>query len=222
VSIIRTIPVGELKTLLDMQLARQQVIQANILARKGQLEPARSLLSTAVGRASNWPRVWIRAARVAEPIEEPLLAVQYLTVAFSQNPLRVQTEIGNGDYAELGPSPRFQKWVNPEQRERASAGYEHWSEAREQSTESRMQLSRTLLEIGYPDEALAVLNAEPPPADFAVEFLLLRSIAYEAKGDYPAAIEQCKTALAKTPDQSRIRRRIERFELQQAEISKQP
>lgn len=215
-------PVGELKTLLDMQLARQKVIQANILARKGQVEPARSLLIAAVGRASNWPRVWIRAARVAETIEEPLLAVQYLTVAFSQNPLWVQTEIGNGNYAELGPSPQFQKWVNPKQRESAIAGYEHWSQAREQSAESRMHMSRTLLEIGYPDEALAVLNAEPQPADAAVDFLLLRSIAYEAKGDYPAAIEQCKAALAKAPDQSRIRRRIQRLEFQQAEISKQP
>ncbi len=204
-----------------MQLARQRVIPTNVLAQKGQLEPARSLLMAAVGRASNWPRVWIRAARVAEIIEEQLLAVQYLAVAFSQNPLWVQTEIGNGNYAELGPSPQFQKWVNPEQRERASVEYEHWSRE-EHSKESRMHMARILLEIGLAEEALAVLETEPQPADESVDFLLLHSIAYEAKGDYPAAIEQCKAALAKTPDRSRLRRRIERLEFQQEEISKQP
>lgn len=215
-------PVAELKTLLDMQLARQQVIQANALAHNGQLEPARFLLIAAVGRAYNWPRVWIRAARVAETIEEPVLAVQYLTVAFSQNPLWVQTEIGNGNYAELGASPQFQKWVNPEQRESAMAEYQHWNPVKERSMDSRIHMSRILLEIGHPDEALAVLQSEPERADASVDSLLLRSMAYEAKGDYRAAIEQCKAALEKTPDRSRIRRRMERLEFQLAELPRQP
>jgi uncharacterized Ntn-hydrolase superfamily protein len=213
-------PVADLKTLADMLLARQQVIQANILARKGQLEPARSLLIAAVGRASNWPRIWIRAARVAEAIGDPLLAVQYLTVAFSQNPLWMQMEIGNGNYAELGASSQFQKWVSPEQRQNAIAEYNHWSQAKEHSAESRMQMSRTWLEIGRSDDALVILNKESQPADASVDFLFLRSIAYEAKGDYTAAIKQCQAASAKGPDQPRIRRRIERLE--QEKMSRQP
>jgi uncharacterized Ntn-hydrolase superfamily protein len=90
-------PVGELRKLFDMQSARQQVIQASLVARKGQLEQARSLLIEAVSRAPTWPRVWIRAARVAERIEEPSLALQYITAAFAQNPAWAQAEIGEGN-----------------------------------------------------------------------------------------------------------------------------
>jgi len=44
-------------------------------------------------------------ARVAEAIEERQLALQYITVAFSENPAWAQEEIGSGRYADLGSSP---------------------------------------------------------------------------------------------------------------------
>ena len=64
-------PVGGLRKLFDMQSARQQVIQASLAARAGHLDQARALLIGAIARGHDWTRVWIRAARVAENIEEP-------------------------------------------------------------------------------------------------------------------------------------------------------
>jgi len=55
-----------------MQLARQQVIQAGIVARKGQMEEAKVLLMEAVARGASGRVFWIRAARVASSIEELL------------------------------------------------------------------------------------------------------------------------------------------------------
>lgn len=207
-------PVGELKDLFDMQAARQQMIQANILARRGQLEQARSLLIGAVGRASNWSRIWIRAARVAEEMEEPILALQYLTVAFSQNPAWVQTEIGDGNYPDLGASPQFHRWVSPEQEKSVLAAYQDLSQMKETAIERRIQVTRALLEIGHVDEALVVLNGMSESSDKSVDLRLLRSAAFAAKRDYSDAIEECNAALRKAPNDQRVRRRMARLELE--------
>jgi hypothetical protein len=79
-------PVRELRTLFDMQSARQEVIDANAAARKGEFDRARALLIAAVARASASPRRMDSAAQVAESIEEPTLALQHVNVAFTQNP----------------------------------------------------------------------------------------------------------------------------------------
>jgi lipopolysaccharide biosynthesis regulator YciM len=114
-------PVRELRALFDMQRARQEVIDANAAARKGEFDRARALLIAAVARASGWPRVWIRAARVAESIEEPTLALQYVNVAFTQNPAWVDAEIGEGNFAQLGASAEFHHWVSPAKEKNAVA-----------------------------------------------------------------------------------------------------
>jgi uncharacterized Ntn-hydrolase superfamily protein len=154
-------PVSELRRLFGMQFARQQVIQASLIARKGQMEKARSLLIAAVARASMWPRVWIRAARVTESIEEPTLALQYIRVAFSQNPAWAQAEIGAGNYAEIGASPEFHRWVTVEEEQNAIATYERVRRGNKAEPEKGVQISRVLLEIGHPKEGLAVLNDIP-------------------------------------------------------------
>ena len=87
-------PVGGLRKLFDMQSARQELIQAGLAARAGRLDQARELLIGAVARGHEWTRVWIRAARVAENIEEPDLALKYINAAFTQNPAWAEAEPG--------------------------------------------------------------------------------------------------------------------------------
>jgi len=205
-------PVGELRKLFDMQFARQQVIQGNQFARKGQLEEARSLLIAAVARASTWPRIWIRAARVAETIEEPTLALQYITVAFSQNPAWAQAEVGEGSYAEIGADPQFHRWVTAEQQQHAVAAYERLRRANETEPQKGVQISRILLEAGHSKEALVVLNDIPQRSDESIGLRLLRATAYAAVGDYPNAIEQCEVAVEMEPNDSRVRLRLLRLE----------
>jgi uncharacterized Ntn-hydrolase superfamily protein len=207
-------PVSELRRLFDMQLARQQVIHANQMARKGQLEQAKSLLIAAVARASKWPRIWIRAARVAESIEEPILALQYITVAFSQNPAWAQVEIGEGKYAEIGANPQFHRWVTVEQEQNALAAYEVQRRTSEAESQDAVQISRVLLEVGHPKEALVVLNDISQRSDESVDLRLLRTTAYAAVGNYLSAIEQCGFALRKEPNDSRVRLRMLRLQEQ--------
>jgi tetratricopeptide (TPR) repeat protein len=202
-------PVGELQKLYAMQFARQQVVQANIAARKDNLDQARSLLIAAVARASAWPRIWIQAARVAENIEERELALQYITVAFSQNPAWTESEIGSGTYAELGSSPLFHRWITSAQEQRALASLQSLRDTKEVLANNRMQVARILLEAGHSQEALIVLNDSPDRVAESADLKLLRAEAYAANGDYKSAIQQCHEASTKSPDNLRIRLRME-------------
>jgi uncharacterized Ntn-hydrolase superfamily protein len=205
-------PVGELKELFDMQMARQQVIQANVLARKGRLEEAKATLLQAVARGSSWSRVWLRGAKVAIEIEEPTLALQYLSVAFSQNPAWIKSEMGDGGFADLGANPQFHRWISPEQEQKVLADYERMRQAQDATIDRRIELSKMLLEIGRADQALNILDTTPKSAAESNDLVLLRSAAYAAEGKYSKAIDQCKSILQKTPNQERVRRRIARFE----------
>jgi uncharacterized Ntn-hydrolase superfamily protein len=201
-------PVKELRTLFDMHSARQQVIDANVAARKGEFERAKALLMGAVARASGWGRVWIRAARVAENIEEPALALQYINAAFTQNPAWVEAEIGEGNYAELGASPQFHRWVTAEQVKSAVAAYEQQRAAKGSTMEERVAVGRMLLEVGRAGEAILVLNERMSGAEESIELRLLRSIAYAAKGDYVNAMAQCDAALKQEPKNWRVQIRM--------------
>jgi uncharacterized Ntn-hydrolase superfamily protein len=75
-------PVSGLRKLYDMQSARQQVVSAEIAARRNQPDQARMLTIAAVARAPEWPRVLLRAAKLAEQLEQRDLALQYLKVVF--------------------------------------------------------------------------------------------------------------------------------------------
>jgi uncharacterized Ntn-hydrolase superfamily protein len=208
-------PVAELQKLYNLQSARQQVIEASIAARKGQFEQARSLLIGAVARAPAWPRLWIRAAKVAEDIEERQLALQYITMAFSHNPAWVQQEIGSGDYAELGASPLFHKWVTSDQEQHALSAYHDLHDTSPVPWETRIQIGRILLEAGHSQEALVLLSGQIGTAA-PVSVRLLRAEAYAADGDYRHAIALCHDAAAEAPHDLRIRLRIAQL-VQQSE-----
>ena len=200
-------PVAELRKLYNMQSARQQVVQANIAGRKGQLELARSLLIEAVGRAPDWPRLWIRAAKVAEDIEERQLALQYLTMAFSRNPAWVQQEIGSGNFSELGASPLFHKWVTSDQEQHALAAFHALPDPNPVPSAKRVEVGRMLLEVGRPQEALVLLNRQSA-TDETIDSQLLLAEAYTVNGAYDRALEQYAEAAKKAPHEPRIGLRI--------------
>jgi uncharacterized Ntn-hydrolase superfamily protein len=201
-------PVRELRTLFDMQSARQEVIDANTAARKGEFARARTLLIAAVAQASGWPRVWIRAARVAESIEEPTLALQYIQLAFTQNPAWADAEIGEGNFAQLGASAEFHHWVSAAKEKNAVAAFNRLRGTEEATLDNRITVSRMLLETGRASDALLVLEEIPPRVDESIELRLLRSAAYAAMGDYANAIQQCDVALNKEPKNVRVQYRM--------------
>jgi predicted Zn-dependent protease len=92
--------------------------------------------------------------------------------------------------------------------------YERLRLANEAAPEKGVQISRMLLEIGHPKEALVVLNDIPRRLDESIGLRLLRSAAYAATGDYPNAIEQCEVTLKKEPNESGVRLRMARLEQQ--------
>jgi uncharacterized Ntn-hydrolase superfamily protein len=201
-------PVGGLRKLFDMQSARQEVIQAGLEARAGRLDQAKSLLIAAVARGHDWARVWIRAARVAENIEEPALALKYINAAFTQNPAWVEAEIGEGNYAELGAGAEFHRWVTSEKEKKAMGAYERLRTAKEKAMEERAAVARMLLEVGHADEAILVLNERTPGGEESIEVRLLKSTAYCAAGDYVNAIAQCDAALKREPKNLRVQIRM--------------
>jgi tetratricopeptide (TPR) repeat protein len=184
------------------------VIDANAAARKGEFDRARSLLIAAVARASEWPRVWIRAARVAESIEEPTLALQYINVAFTQNPAWVDAEIGEGNFAQLGASAEFHHWVSAAKEKNAVAAFDRLRDTEEATLENRITVSRVLLESGRASDALLVLKEIPSGMDDSIELRLLLSAAYAAIGDYANALKQCDAALNKEPKNVRVQYRM--------------
>jgi tetratricopeptide (TPR) repeat protein len=201
-------PVKELRTLFEMHSARQQVIDANVAAHKGEFERAKELLIAAVARASWWPRVWIRAAQVAENMEEPTLALQNIQVAFTQNPAWADAEIGQGNYAELGASPQFHRWVSAEKEKNPVVAFERLRLAKGATMEDRIAAGRMLLEVGHAGDAVSVLNEIPQGTEESIELRLLRSAAYASKGEYVNAIAQCHAALKKAPKNSRVEIRM--------------
>ena len=201
-------PVAELQTLYNMQSARQQVIEAGIAARKGQFEQSRTLMISAVARASGWARVWIRAAKVAEQIEERHLALQYLTMVFSQNPGWVQQEIGSGEYAELGAEPMFHRWVTAEQEQSALSAYRELHEASTSSPQDYVRIARILLEVGHPHEALAILESSEGAATETVALQLARAEAFAATGEYADSLKEYQKASSRLPNDLRIRLRV--------------
>ncbi len=149
-------------------------------------------------------------------IEEPTLALQYITVAFSQNPAWAQAEIGESTYAEIGASPLFHRWVTARQEQDAVAAFEHLQGASKTDSETRVRVSRRLLETGHPTEALIVVSEILQSEDESVDLRLLRAAAYEASGDYRTAIEQCQLALKAKPSDLRVQLRLARIKQRQS------
>jgi uncharacterized Ntn-hydrolase superfamily protein len=201
-------PVRELRKIFDMQSARQLVIDANAAARRGEFERARTLLIAGVARGAGWARIWIRAARVAEKIEEPSLALQYIDVAFSENAAWADTEIGEGNYAELGASAVFHRWVTSEKEMKVLKDYERVRAAKDSTMEERVAVGRKLLEVGRDREAILILNERMQGAEESIELRLVRATAYAATGNYVNAMAECEAALKQEPKNLRVRMRL--------------
>lgn len=208
-----TDPVHHLQSLFRMHNSRQQVIQARSAVRKGDFSSARNLLIDAVAQAPSWPRLWLQAARVAVEIEEPALALQYLTMAFKQNSAWAGTEIGAGDYALLGRYPLFAIWVTKAQKEDALTAYR--ATTQDQSTESCLRTARILLEAGQPAQSLSLMQRLGSAAN--IDYL--RAEAFFAQGEYEKAVEYAQKAVQREP--SVIKYRIQFARLQASRISNQ-
>jgi uncharacterized Ntn-hydrolase superfamily protein len=218
-------PVGDLRTLFNMQSARQQIAEARRAARGGDLAGSRALTVQAVARASMWPRVWLQAAQVAIDIEEPELALQYLSVAFSQNPAWAVAEIGDGTYAALGRNTLFHKWVTREQVDSAladNAGNLAGSDGADSTVPGRqLKIAKELLEVGRPDEAMAVLNVllfaiSKASAQDAAELQSLLADAYAAHDDLASAVAHAQMAAKMQPSSSAARAKVLHFQAEKA------
>lgn len=204
-------PVGDLQVLFQMQMARQQVSAARQAAQKGQLHEARALLIGAVARAPMWPRVWIQAARVAANIDEPTLAVQYLNVAFSENPKWTETEIGEGRFFAIGYEPLFHRWVSVRQEQQAMT--EYWEIRNDDApVELRLDVAKKLLEVGHSNEALALLKDLPVPPSDSREIHAILADAFTAQRKFQEAIEECGSALKADPNNELLKLKMTRLQ----------
>ena len=206
-------PVSDLHKVYDMQSARQQVISAEIAVRRNQPDEARMLMIAAVARAPEWPRVLLRAAKLAEQLEEHDLALQYLTTVFARNPAWATQEIGSGDYAELGADPVFHIWVSSAKEQAALSAYRELLSRKGGREEASLRTARMLLEVGHASEAQSLVANQTTTA-----VLMVRAQAEAASGDYAAALTECRQAQSQDPNNWRIRLRIARL-LEQADAS---
>jgi|GEM_PF-336082 len=204
-------PVADLQVLLNIQMSRQQIVQARIAASKGQFEQARTLLLAGVSSAPEWPRTWLQAARVAESIEEPELAEQYLSIVFTMNPAWIDTEIGSGRYAELGDDPLFQRWVTMQQQKLALAEGQQVVASRSATADARIQAAARLLECGKPREALASLDSMADDKASRRDVFLLKATAYAALGQSTEVKTVCRAGSEGEPKDSKLRLRCARL-----------
>ena len=141
-------------------------------------------------------------------IEEPRLALKYIDAAFTQNPAWTDAEIGEGNFAEIGASAEFRRWVTAEKEKNAITAFEQLRGSRDATLEKRISIGRILLEAGHADEAILVLNERTEGAEESIELRLLRSTAYAAAKDYINAMAQCDAALKSEPKNLRVRMRM--------------
>lgn len=184
-------PVGELRFLHGLQSARQQIMQARILGRRGNIDEARALLAGARPRTADWPRGAVLAAEVAIELEQPDVALDCLERAFAQNPERIPIVLGHGTFAPLGADARFRRWVTSDIEQASLAAG------------SGVAGASVLLETGRTSEALALLKAAASSGKTADYFLLLAT-AHEARGDRVAAIAACEAGLKDDPENTRL------------------
>lgn len=211
-------PVADLRGLLNQQMARQQVVRARLAAGHGRFDEAKKLLIGAVAGAPTWPRVWLQAARVAVAIEQPDLALQYLSVAFSQNPAWTETEIGDGSFAVLGSEPLFHRWVSAAQEQQVMTDYQTLANNGSAPVDAKLKTARQLLEAGHPQEALGIIDGvNPRTLAKPAEILALRADLLANQRKYREAVEQSRAALKAEPSNDRLRRKVARLQALAAE-----
>lgn len=200
-------PIGQLRLIYGLQAGRQQIIEARLAGRRGQLGEARKLLSAAGSRVTTWPRGCVLAAEVAVEIEQPALALQFLAQAFEKNPARIPRVLGEGGFARLGADPQFHRWVSADLEQQALAARRQVVATPGVAREDRVAAAQLLLEIGHAPEGLALLNPAVFRASSSDDFLLLAT-AHQATGDLPAARADCWAGLQHHPDDPRLAARL--------------
>lgn len=201
-------PVGELRHLLALEMARRQTVSAQHEADAGHFVQARALLVDAVAKASDWPRLQLRAAEIAMHIDAPELAMPWLTAAFERQPGWTRITLGDGSYAELGYLPAFHRWIDPIQ-EREALRIGHALTTRASVTE-RVSIARRLLECGHPAEAqaaLAPIDAHISNADVDET----RADIALAQAALPRALSDMARAVQTAPNDARLRHKAVRM-----------
>lgn len=206
-----TDPVGELRHLLNLEMARRQTFAAQRLADAGKFAEAREQLDAALAKASDWPRLWLSAARIAIQMDEPDLAMHDLENALGSQPAWAVTELSEGTYAELGQLPRFHAWIDIAQQQRTQRDV-HGLSAHTPATE-RITLARRLLEDGDARAAHTVVDGIPASTDSAAVHEVRADIAL-AQADLAKAAAEITLAAAAAPSDLRLRKKALR--LQQA------
>ena len=206
-------PVADLLALFNMQSARQQLGQARRAKQQGRNEDAKALMIQAVAQASEWSRIWLQGARVAYQLGEDPLAVQYLSVAFAQNPAWIEEELGHGRYPALGGNPAFHRWISQAQQEHLVEESRKLAACDASSLQERLETATMLLEAGNPKEAISVLSACPEKLlqDGGAQALFAE--AYANNGDREKALASCLIALKFKPADPRLL--AERMSLEQ-------
>ena len=153
-------PAVELQALFSMQSARQQLGQATRAVQQGRNDDATAtaLMIQAVAHASEWSRIWLQGARVAYQLGEDALTVQYLGVAFAQNPAWIAEELGRGRYPALGDNPAFHRWISQARQEHLVEESQRLAGCDAASVGESVQTAAMLLEARNPKETVSVLN----------------------------------------------------------------
>ncbi|MEM1093440.1 MAG: DUF1028 domain-containing protein [Bacteroidota bacterium] len=105
-------PVHRLSALLDLHEARQVMIRAERLMRRGDTAAAWDAVALALHLGADWDRTWRRAARLAMTAGASERALDYLAVFMAHNPTWGLREIQDPLYAPLHGSPLFQRWLS--------------------------------------------------------------------------------------------------------------
>ncbi|MFC5740863.1 DUF1028 domain-containing protein [Dyella tabacisoli] len=203
-----TDPVGELRHLLNLEMARRQTVTAQRLVDAGQFDQAREQLDAALAKAPDWPRLWLRAARIAMQMDEPGLAMRDLDTALVRQPAWAATELNQGVYAELGQLEHFHAWIDTAQKQQtlrdADALTTHATVA------ERVALTRRLLEDGDAATARKLIDAIPVSTGSAAMHEVRADIAL-AQTDTAKAAAEIQLAVAAAPDDLRLRKKALRL-----------
>jgi hypothetical protein len=127
------------------------------------------------------------------------------------NPAWIETEIGDGNYAQLGADPLFHRWVTVEQQHAALADFMKLSSSNSVTEERRIQIANRMLEVGAVNETLQALAVLPGDASAGADVLLARATAYAALGNYGEALNQCGRGVENDPKYLRLRLRCTRW-----------
>ena len=75
------------------------------------------------------------------------MAIQYLNIVFTSNPIWAENELGEGRYPQLGSNPLFHRWITAAQEQVALSEYQHIRSSKEMSFAETIEVANKLLEV---------------------------------------------------------------------------